>query len=54
MLGIGSVNTPVVRQWLSSLHVITALVTHTTIEELLEWGIFCAVRAEIIYNEDQS
>jgi hypothetical protein len=36
LLGNGSANTPVARQWLSSRHVIAAADKHATIEELLE------------------
>jgi hypothetical protein len=42
LLGNGSVNKPVTRQWLSNRHVMVAT------EELLE-EVFCAVCAEAVY-----
>jgi hypothetical protein len=51
LLSNGSTNTPVVRQWLSSRHVISATDTHVTIELL---KVLCSVRSlSSLHNEDQ-
>jgi hypothetical protein len=49
---IGSANTPVCRQWLSSHHVMAATDTHATIQELLE-AVFSVRSVLRLYNEDK-
>jgi hypothetical protein len=51
LLGNGSVNMQVARQWLSSRHVIAATDTHAAIEELLE-AVFSVPSVPRLYNED--
>jgi hypothetical protein len=52
LLGNGSVNTPVARQWLRSRHLMAETDTQAIIEELLEavFSVRCEPR---LYNEDQ-
>jgi hypothetical protein len=52
LLRNGSADTSVVRQWLSSRHVMTATDKHATIEELLE-AVFSVRPFPSPYNEDQ-
>jgi hypothetical protein len=52
LLGNGSVNAPIAKQWLSIRHVIAATDTHTTIEELLE-AMISARSVPRLYNEHQ-
>jgi hypothetical protein len=52
LLGNGSLNTPVARQWLSSRHVVYAMHMHATIEVLLQ--VVLSVRSVSgLYNEGQ-
>jgi hypothetical protein len=52
LLGDGSVNMPVVDQWLSSRHVTDAIDMHAKTEELLE-AVFSVQFVPRLYNEDQ-
>jgi hypothetical protein len=52
LLGNGSANTSVARQWFNSRHLMAATDTHTTIEELLE-AVFSVRSVRRLYNEDQ-
>jgi hypothetical protein len=49
---VGSIKTPVARQWPNSHHMIAATDTHATIEELLE-AVFPVRSVPSLYNEDQ-
>jgi hypothetical protein len=51
LLGNGSVNMPVPRQWLRSRHVIAATDTHATIE--LWEAVFSVRSVPRLYNEDR-
>jgi hypothetical protein len=44
----GSINTPVDRKWLSRRRVMIITDTQATIEELLQSGVFRAVRVEAV------
>jgi hypothetical protein len=52
LIGNGSVNTSVARQWLSSRHVIAATDTHATIVEILD-AVFSVRSVPRFYKEDQ-
>jgi hypothetical protein len=52
LIGNGSANIPVARQWLSSHHTMAATDTHATTEELLE-VVFSVWSMSGLYNEDQ-
>jgi hypothetical protein len=51
LLGNGSANTPVARQWLGSRHVMAATDMQATVEELLE--VFPVRSVPRLYKEDQ-
>jgi hypothetical protein len=52
LLGNGSANTPVVRQWFNSRHVMAARNMHATIEELLE-AVFSVRSVPKPYDDDK-
>jgi hypothetical protein len=52
LIGNGSVNTPVVRQWISSRYAEDATDTYAKIQELL-LAVFSVRSVAMLYNEDQ-
>jgi hypothetical protein len=52
LLGNGSVNMPMSRQWLSSYHLVAATDMHTRTEELLE-AVFSVPSRVRLHNVDQ-